>query len=376
MRRKVTLKEVIAFVKLSLFPTWCWPQPQDATQFKMLCVKLYHCLSIIMDMSVAVPLMYTIPHYLDEPEMLVSVVIMTSSFIHGSFNFLFHIINHHHIRNVTFELLHFSGLMKPHEEIVVQRHIDKCVMYHGVSIFIYYSVTFFASAMPLLAQQQSFPMFAEYPFNTSYQPLFTIIYIQQFAAGILVSAQLCTNVLMALLLWFATARFEIFIEDLKKVTNAYQLFECIKSHQELLKYAEEVAISARPFALSTLYCSTVCLICTCLFFLTDQPIAKLLHFFTLSLAALSEVYMYSLPAENLMHTSKSVAETAFHMLENNHFIELWKCLQIVIMRSQKPIEVTIPCLMPALSLNSFTTYLSTILSYFTTLRVVMDDDKS
>ncbi|XP_071634707.1 odorant receptor 43a-like isoform X2 [Temnothorax longispinosus] len=376
MGRKVTLKEVIAVVKLSLFPTWCWPQPQDATQFKMLCVKLYHCLCIIMDMSVAVPLMYTITLYLDEPDILVNVVMMTSSCIHGSFNFLFHMINHHHIRNVTYEMVHFSDLMKPHEEIIVQRHIDKCVMYHGVSIFMYYSITFLAIAVPFLTQQQSFPLSAEYPFNTSYQPLFTIIYIQQSAAGILISAQLCTNVLMALLLWFATARFEILIEDLGKVTNACQLFECIKRHQELLKYAEEVAISARPFALSTLYCSTLCLICIFLDLITDQPIAKMLHFFTLSLAALSEVYMYSWPAEYLMHTSKCVAEAAFHMLENNHFIELRKCLQIVIMRSQKPIEVTIPCLMPPLSLNSFTTYLSTILSYFTTLRVMMDDDKN
>ncbi|XP_071565664.1 uncharacterized protein [Temnothorax nylanderi] len=366
MRRKVMLEEVISVVKLSLFPIWCWPQPQDATQFKLFCVKLYYCLSIIIQIGLVAPLIYTITKHLDEPEILVQLIVMTSSSIHGSFNFFFHMVNHHHIQNVTFEMVHFSGLMKPHEEIVIQRYVDKCIVFHSGSLFSYYSILFFTIVLPFLTQQ-SFPTLAEYPFDVYHEPLKTIIYIHQSAAGTLVAGQLCTNVFMALLLWFATARFEILTEELEKVTNAYQLFKCIKEHQELLKYTEEVAIAARPFALTTIYCSTVSMICAFLLFITCLGLA---------VAALSEVFMYCWPAEYLTHMSKNIAETALYMLENNNFIELWKCLQIIIMRSQKPIKTAIPCLMPALSLNYFTAYLSTILSYFTTLRVMMDDDKN
>ncbi|XP_071634714.1 uncharacterized protein [Temnothorax longispinosus] len=144
----------------------------------------------------------------------------------------------------------------------------------------------------------------------------------------------------------------------------------------LFRYAEEVVIAARPFALTTVYCSTVSLICVFLEFITNQPIAIILQGLAMVAAGLSEVFMYCWPAEYLIHMNNNVAEAAFNMLENNHFIELWKCLQIIIMRSQKPIKIAIPCLMPALSLNYFTAYLSTILSYFTTLRVMMDDDKN
>ncbi|XP_071565722.1 uncharacterized protein [Temnothorax nylanderi] len=195
MRKKVMLEEVISVVKLSLFPVWCWPLPRDATPFKVLCMKLHHCLSIIIE------------------------IVLASS-------------------NVTFEMVHFSGLMKPHEEIVVQRHIDKCVVYHGGSIIIYYMVTFLTITLPFVTQQ-SFPTLVEYPFDVSHEPLKTITYIHQSAAVIIVAGQLCINPFMALLLWFATARFEILTEELGKVTNAYQLFKCIKEHQELLKYVSQ-----------------------------------------------------------------------------------------------------------------------------------------
>jgi len=88
--------------------------------------------------------------------------------------------------------------------------------------------------MPYVTNQ-TFPTLAEYPFDVFYQPLKTIIYIQQSISGIIIAGQLCTNILMGLLLWFASARFEILIEELEKVTNIYEVYKCIKKHQELLE---------------------------------------------------------------------------------------------------------------------------------------------
>ncbi|XP_077271023.1 uncharacterized protein LOC143902199 isoform X1 [Temnothorax americanus] len=378
MRRKVMLEEVILVVKLSLFPVWSWPQPQDATQFKLFCVKLHHCLCIIIKLALTLSLIYTITNHFDDPEILVNLAVLTSALIHGSFNFFFHMVNHHHIQNVTFEMVHFSGLMKPHEEVLIQRYIDKCMVYHGGSIFTFYFVTFVQIALPFLTQQ-SFPILTEYPFDVSCQPLFTIIYIHQSAAGILIAGQLCTNVFMALLLWFASARFEIFIEDLGKITNIRQLYKCIKIHQELLEYATEVALVARPFAFTSICCSMTSIISTFLVLVTKQPILMILQFMAMSLACITEVFMYTWAADYLIFMCQNVAQAAFNILENNHLInltEIRKCLQIIIMRSQKPIKISIPCFLPTLSLDYFTSYLSTILSYFTTLRVMMNNDNN
>lgn len=120
--------------------------------------------------------------------------------------------------------------MKPHEEVLIQRYINKCVMFHGAFIFISNSSTF-ATIVESFVVEQTFLALAEYQFDAFYQPLEAIIYIQQYKIGILVAGQLCTNIFMTILLWFASTRFEILTEELWKATHIYKVHKCIKKHQ-------------------------------------------------------------------------------------------------------------------------------------------------
>ncbi|XP_018363966.1 PREDICTED: uncharacterized protein LOC108761750 [Trachymyrmex cornetzi] len=134
-------------------------------------------------------------------------------------------------------------------------------------------------------------------------------------------------------------------------------FACSNSHRTTLGIDEKISTSEQSDP-------------------SHQPTAIILQFSFVGITGIAEVFLYTWPAEHLMYMSKDVAQTAFYMLKDIHLIEVWKCLQIIIMRSQKPIIVSIPCFLPELSLSYFTSYLSTILSYFTTLRVMMDDDNN
>lgn len=142
------------------------------------------------------------------------------------------------MQNVTFEMINFNSLLKSHEEIVIRRYIDKCVVFYGLFIFIFYFISIASLLVPIVLPQP-FPTLAEYPFDVLYQPLKTIIYSQQCVVAIIVAGQLCSNGYMGLLLWFTSARFEMLTEEMKKVTNIYQLFKCIEKHQELFKYVSQ-----------------------------------------------------------------------------------------------------------------------------------------
>ncbi|XP_011707075.1 PREDICTED: uncharacterized protein LOC105462253 [Wasmannia auropunctata] len=237
MRKKVTIKEVIFVIKLSQFPILCWPMPHDTTKFKLMCVKLYHCLCIIISIALQLPLIYGIQKHLDEPEILVNQIVLLSSITHSIFNFIFHMVNYRHVQNVTYEMLQFCNAMKPREEVIIQRYVDKCLIFHSFSMGNIVFVTFATAAIIPFVTGQTFPVMAEYPFDVYYQPLKTIIYIHHTIAGSMIGAQVCTNIFMALLLWFTSARFEILIEEMKEATNVYQLYECIKKHQHLLNNA-------------------------------------------------------------------------------------------------------------------------------------------
>lgn len=58
MQEKVTLKKAIAIMKLSLFVIWFWPLPLGTSKYKILCVKLYQYICILMTIGVISSVIY------------------------------------------------------------------------------------------------------------------------------------------------------------------------------------------------------------------------------------------------------------------------------------------------------------------------------
>ncbi|KAG5311449.1 OR2 protein, partial [Acromyrmex insinuator] len=372
MWSKLTLKKVIAIVKLSLIPTWCWPLPKDTVKLKVICAGIYQYFSIIVLSSVAAGLINAMRNHFNDPVIIAKSISVLCPAIQVVCNIMCCKINSCRLQLVTFEMENFCELLKPCEEAILQRYINKCIYFYGGSMFwIYLSAVFIMSGPVTL--DQPFPTNAEYPFDVYHQPLRSIIFIQQTIACVQGAAQLCMNIFMALLIWFTSARLEILIEKLQRITNISELKKCIQEHQNLLKYAEEVTILIRPIALSTVSLSTIALIIVGLILLTDQPLSMKIQCVGIMFSGLSVVFMYTWPAEHLIHISDEIGQAIFDTEWYQQSIALRKTLHIVMLRAQKPIIISVPCVMPALSLKYYASYLSTIFSYFTTLRVTMQN---
>ncbi|XP_036145859.1 uncharacterized protein LOC105836868 [Monomorium pharaonis] len=300
MQRKVTLKEIIFIIKLSVLPIWCWPLSKNATKLKTFCMKLYQFWCIIIAIALELPLLYSVSNHINDAAFIIQQLVVSSSSIHIICNFISYQMKYHNIQNVTHEMEKFCDLMKPREKVVIQRYIDKCLVFYCAIMCIFYSVVIFMITLLPILQHHPFPTLAEYPFDVSYQPLKTIIYLYQSIVGIMAAAHLCLNVYIALLLWFTSARFEILIENIRETTNIYQLFKCIKVHQELLEYAKEVVLIVRPFVSIAIFCGTFCTILVFLVFVTHQPMALMCQFTGLALTTLGEVYIYAWPGEQLI----------------------------------------------------------------------------
>ncbi|XP_012536675.1 odorant receptor 47b isoform X2 [Monomorium pharaonis] len=369
MQKKVTIKNVMYVMKLSVLLIWSWPLPNNATKLKTFFMRLYHFWCMIMVLCVELPLLYGISNQRNNLTIMVQQIVLASGCIHCIGN---QIVYH----SVINEMEKFVKVMKPHEEIVIQRYVDKCLAFYGTTISIFYVVVFFMIVGPILTHQP-FPTLAEYPFDTSYLPLKIIIYFNQSYVGLMTSAHLCLNAFNALMLWYTSAKFMILIEDIRKTRNIYELFKCIQVHQELIEFAEEVTSIVGPFTCISIYCGTFSAIVAFLVFVTDQPLLLKSQFMGLSLITLLEVYMFAWPGEEIKSVSSiDMAQAVFDIYQTKEkSIKLNTYLQIMIMRSQKPTVVSIPCLLPALSHNSFATFCSTIMSYFTTLRVFLMEEE-
>ncbi|XP_011137412.2 uncharacterized protein LOC105181989 isoform X2 [Harpegnathos saltator] len=346
MREKLTLAKVIYVVKLSLFVICFWPQPKDAIKLKVICVALYQYFSILLHLSLALSLMNTVKNHLNNHIIMAEAIIIICATMHAICNIVVYRINLHHLQSIIFEMENFYKLIKPHEEAILQKYISKCVIFY------------------------------EYPFDVSYQPMKTIVYAHQSICALQAASHICINIFTSLLLWFTSARFELLTENLRAIRNIYDLMKCIQEHQKLLKYTEQVIRVIRPFAFIVVCCSTSALIILGLVFITEQRLSIKIQCVGLICSGLSEVFMHTWPAEHLIYICNKIGEAVYSAKWYKHSVELQKSVQIMLMRAQKPLTIMIPCVMPSLSLSYYASYLSTIFSYFTTLRIFMQSNQN
>jgi len=123
---------------------------------------------------------------------------------------------------------------KSEERNTFQQYINKCKLVYGTTMCFITVTAIIVSFGPLFLAQP-FPIEVEYPFNVNKQPLRTIIYLHHMIIIYQSRVQVCSNVFVALLLWFTAARFEILSHKFQKITSISEFTICIQLHQRLLR---------------------------------------------------------------------------------------------------------------------------------------------
>ncbi|XP_070512360.1 odorant receptor 4-like [Cardiocondyla obscurior] len=223
---------------------------------------------------------------------------------------------------------------------------------------------------------QSFPSEVEYPFDVHRQPLKTIIYAHHVLIAYQCVIQVSTNTFPALLLWFIAARFDILSVRFRKMTNMKELKKYTREHISLLRYAKEVTHAIRYVALLCVTFSTGAVIFGYLTFISRQPWSVKWTFLMIAFCGFVELYMYAWPADNVLSMSTDIASAAYESLWYNDVNDLntQKILVYVILRSQHPVTVSVPCALPNLSMKYYASYISTVFSYMAFVRIIMEQE--
>lgn len=128
----------------------------------------------------------------------------------------------------------FVEVSEDHEKIILQKYIDRYAMFiSAVAIsFIIAGVTVICAPLFLPLE---FPTDVWYPFST--EPLLRkfILYIMQ----IFIIAQtvfcLGVDIMIAVILFYSTAKLEILAFEVEQATNEIHIVSCIKKHQEIIE---------------------------------------------------------------------------------------------------------------------------------------------
>ncbi|XP_028049691.1 uncharacterized protein LOC114255373 [Monomorium pharaonis] len=369
MEGKITLDRVIAFLRVYLTFACCWPLPPNATKLQRLVRSAFQCFCLTNSIVFAIAAIWTLCKHSDDVLLVIKLGCQLSAIVQIPLQMILFAMQNKRLQFIVLEMESYYQQAQEYEKKIFQLYIDKCKPFYG-SILCWLAMTGISVIITPLFSSQSFPSETEYPINMHSQPLKIIIYAHHVLIAYQSVIQVSTNTFPALLLWFVAARFDILSIRFRTMKNMKELTKYTHEHRLLLGYAKEVTRAIRYVALLCVTFSTGAVIFGYLTFMSrDIPWTVKSTFLMIAFCGFVELYMYAWPADNVMSTSSGIASAVYESLwYNDDLTRTRKILIHIILRSQRPVTVSIPCALPNLSMNYYASYISTVFSYMAFVR--------
>ncbi|XP_072743374.1 uncharacterized protein [Anoplolepis gracilipes] len=373
MTDTLTIEKLIAFLKVDLLFACCWPLPPSATKWEKICNKIFRGFSVLHGLIMVIEMIYTIYTNWSDLFLIMKLSCLFCTTVEVPVQIICFSVQYDRLQYVMYELEDYCKRAKPKERDVFHHYIDSCKSIY-IGSMCAFTLTAILFILSPVVEPQLLPFPVEYPFSVDYQPLKTIIYLHHVLLIYQSYMQVCSNIMIALLLWFVSARCDILSSRFRAVTKFAELRACIEEHQELLWYGKKVTLSIRYIILASLTISTVVIIFTGCTFLSRQPMSVKSTFLVFFLSSLSKVYLCAWPADHLLSASTNIAHAAYDSMWYNGKVDFQKNFVHTLLRGQQPIAINVPCMLPTVSLNYYASYVSTAFSYLTTFRIILEKD--
>nr|AQN78446.1 olfactory receptor 44 [Meteorus pulchricornis] len=257
---------------------------------------------------------------------------------------------------------------EPLEKEIFLHYIKRCGILH-ISYLIFTLSSIIAMIITPMVSRIPFPTGAKYPFSVHTHPLFDIIYIQQSAAALQIVSMIAIDCQIATMLWYIISRLKMLEEATRAIFNAKEFHLCIRQHQHLLWMASEVTSIARYILLTTVTMATIALITCGIYIVGNQPIAMKIRIGIVITSYCVLVFVNAWPSEMMMRSCEDIGTAIYE----SAWIEsdFNKNIVLVVQRCRNPPVISVAGLLPILSMNYYTKFLSKTFSFFTTLRIIL-----
>ncbi|CAD6215698.1 GSCOCT00000510001.3-RA-CDS [Cotesia congregata] len=367
---KATPEFAIAFTKFTSLLSTSWPNYPGSPKWKFVVFQIRWWATFFLAVSAFLPMCYGAYNHwrniLSFTKSLFDAVNTIQTFV----KMILCKIHYKKMQYLLWEMEKYVLNAKPHDREMFILYIKRCGKLHVVSMI----CGFMTIAMIIIApigMPQPFPNIVEYPFSTEGHPVFELIYLHQSCATIHCLSILTFDCQIALLLWYAGARLELLSQEFHDAADYKSFNECVKKHQYLLGYIQDIVISSRHILATTVINCVLATITSGIHIVGNEPVAIKVPFVVASAIISVVLYVTAWPCEHLAHMCKIVGIGLYNSPWFQNTKQMNTSVLIVIQRSQKVASIDVAGILPSLSLSYYATFLSKIFSYFTTLRVML-----
>nr|AKO89989.1 odorant receptor 25 [Microplitis mediator] len=367
---KATPEFAIAFTKFSTLVGTCWPNYKNAPKWKFVLFQIRWWLTFCLSVSAFLPMCYAAYNHwrniLSFTKSLFDAANTSQTFI----KMILSKIHYKRLQYLLYEMENYVTNAREDERELFIVYIKRCGKLHlFVMIFGFMAILIIIVAP--IGLPQPFPNIADYPFPVDESPAFELVYAHQSAATLHCLSIPVFDMQIALLLWYSGARLELLAREFKTVTDNKHFVECVKKHQYLLWYIQEIIISSRYILATTSVTCVIAVITSGVHIAGNEPVGFKIPFAGASSIIAIILYISAWPSEHLIHMCEGVGTALYESEWVQNSKALNNSMLIVMHRAQKPSTIEVIGVMPILSLPYYATFLSKTFSYFTTLRVLL-----
>ncbi|KAH0560833.1 uncharacterized protein LOC123265120 [Cotesia glomerata] len=368
---QATPEFAIKFTKLIALLGTSWPNYEGTPKWKLVIFQIRWWATFFLAITACMTMCYAAHNQYQNILNLTKSLFDISNTSQTFVKMFFCKVHYKRMRYLLHDMEKYVEKAELHERELFVKYIKRCGKLHltvmGSGLLIIHIIILAPLALP-----QPFPNIADYPFSIDGHPTYELLYLHQSCATIHCLSIPAFDCQIALLLWYAGARLELLSDEFKNVTDDKQFAECVKKHQYLLWYIQEIAISSRGILAATGCTCVLTAISSGVHIVSNEPVPFKVPFMISWVIVSSTLYITSWPAENVLQMCEKVGMSLYESAWVQNSKELNSSIIFVMQRSQTPVTIEVPGILPVLSLRYFMMFLSRTFSYFTTLRVMLD----
>ncbi|XP_047366821.1 odorant receptor 30a-like [Vespa velutina] len=353
--------------------TSTWPGSQKAGRFEMILRDVGWILGVLNAFLILLTLFYADYYHINEKDVatLMKPLCETATLIDVILALILCRFRRTNLQKLMEEVKEFINNCNIEEEAIMQKYID----HSSIS-------TTMAASNVLAAIAFSFtPFFGEndvpgdamFPFDVTSLFIRIPIYLLDVIVLFQTALCVCVDFMIAMLMWYSATKLEILGLKLENATDKYKIKNCAKEHQKILNFISETQKVIEMLLFKTNVTMGATAIGATFSLLHHEPINIELQFICMMIASYQRLYVTALPADDLKETSMKLATSAYNSKWFEDTSNMATDVRIIIVRSQKPILISMGGLLPNLTLEYYANFFYTISSYFMTMRQMIEE---
>nr|XP_034195387.1 odorant receptor 30a-like [Osmia lignaria] len=366
----LTLRKVFDLLELAGRLSCTWPEDSSTSKWTNVFRNVRWIFTLISMIVLLISLALGVYHYRSNFLFMMKTMSEISASMNVIFDLILSKLNSAQLQTLIQRIRRYLETASEYENQVIESYLDRYKEFYSVIVVAYLATGIFFAVAPLFLSQ-NLPADGWIPFSTESFAIYCIVYCVEAYCILQAALIFVINVMIVILFCFIAARLDILGTKLNQVNCRELLVICVKEHQEIIKFFDDTEDAVQGLLFKMNVTIGISVISATFPMLYNQSLAVTGQFLCLLVSVCARMYIVSRSADDLRESSIRFSISINNIQWIGKSRKMTNIVLIMMQRSQKPFLVSMGGFFPALSLEYYSQFLTTISSYFMTMRTTM-----